>query len=85
MLVRVMWDLRRKQKELVSLSPDAREKFDSLFSSLRFFLVVTSVVAVCSVLTVVLPSEILLHQWQHDKTEYNMYSEFNSTEFKVQC
>ena len=74
-LVRVMRQLRRKQAELSSLSPSAREKFSGLFTSLRFFLGVTFMVAVCSVLTVVLPSEVMLHHWQHNTTQYNFYSE----------
>jgi hypothetical protein len=71
-----MREIRKKQQELDSLSSSARVKFAGLFSSLRFFLVATTVVAVCSVLTVVLPSEVLLHHWQHNQTEYNVYSEY---------
>ena len=81
-LFRVLREIRRKQKELSSLAPSAQLKFSGLFSSLRFFLVVTTIVAVCSVLTVVLPSEVLLHHWQHNTTEYNMYSEFHFVLFK---
>ena len=73
-LARVLRGLRSKQKELSSLTPSAQQRFSGLFLSLRFFLVVTLVVAVCSVLTVVLPSEVMLHQWQHHDTEYNVYS-----------
>ena len=73
-LVGVMQRLRRKQQELSSLTPSAQAKFTGLFSSLRFFLVVTSIVAVCSVLTVVLPTEVMLHHWQHNKTEYTVDS-----------
>ena len=65
-LVRVFGEMRRKQKELSSLTPSAQLKFSGLLASLRFFLVVTCIVAVCSVLTVVLPSEVMLHHWQHE-------------------
>ena len=33
------------------------------------------VVALVSIGTVVLPSEVLLHQWQHGKSDYSIYSE----------
>ena len=75
-LVKVLRALRQKQAEVSSLTPSAQERFSGLFNSLRFFLVVTTLVAVCSVLTVVLPSEVLLHQWQHSSAEYNVYSKY---------
>lgn len=78
-LVKVLRALRKKQGEIASLTPSAQRRFAGLFSSLRFFLVVTTMVAVCSVLTVVLPSEVMLHHWQHNETEYNVYSELNIT------
>ena len=46
-----------------------------MFGSLRFFLFLTTVVAVSSLVTYVLPGEIFLHLWQHNNTEYNIYSE----------
>ena len=34
----------------------------------------TTCVAVVSVSTVILPSEALIHQWQHKKKDYSIYS-----------
>ena len=70
----VYWSLRKKQRELASLTPAAQQRFQGLFFRLKFFIVVTVVVAMCSIATVVLPTEIMLHQWQHGKNEYSFYS-----------
>jgi len=64
--------LRKKQKELAASSSS---RVAAMFGSLRFFLFLTMVVAVCSLVTYVLPAEILLHQWQHDNVDYNISSE----------
>ena len=71
---KVYWGLRKKQKELASLSPSAQESFQGLFFRLKFFLLMTVLVAMCSIGTVVLPTEIMLHQWQHGSNDYAIYS-----------
>ena len=72
--VKVYWSLRKKQAELSSLTPAAQQRLHGLFFRLKFFLVVTVVVAMCSIATVVLPTEIMLHQWQHGDNDYSVYS-----------
>ena len=71
---KVYLSLRKKQKELTSLSPSAQESFQGLFFRLKFFLLMTVLVAMCSIGTVVLPTEIMLHQWQHGSNDYAIYS-----------
>ncbi|XP_064385810.1 protein wntless-like [Halichondria panicea] len=72
--VRAYLELRRKEKELSSLSESARRSYEGLFGQFKFFLFVTVLVAVCSIATVVLPTEMMLHQWQHGKNEYAVYT-----------
>ncbi len=74
--VRAYLELRRKEKELSSLSESARRSYEGLFGQFKFFLFVTVLVAVCSIATVILPTEMMLHQWQHGKNEYAVYSEW---------
>ena len=76
---KVLRDLRKKQNELLSLSPVLRPNVTNMFNGLRFFLVLTLLVAVCSIVTAVLPAEVLLHHLQHDQNEYNIYSELGGS------
>ena len=46
----------------------------AVFSQWKCFLLLTATVAVTSISTVVLPSEALVHQWQHHKNNYSIYS-----------
>lgn len=71
---RVYWSLRKKQSELASLTPAAQQRFQGLFFQLKFFIAVTVIVAMCSIATVILPTEIMLHQWQHGNNDYSVYS-----------
>ena len=73
--VRAYLELRKKERELSSLSEGARRIYEGLFGQFKFFLFVTVLVAVCSIATVVLPTELMLHQWQHGKADYAIYSE----------
>ena len=73
--VRVYWSLRKKQSELASLTMAAQQRFQGLFFQLKFFIAVTVIVAMCSIATVILPTEIMLHQWQHGNNDYSIYSE----------
>ena len=72
--IKVYWSLRKKHAELSSLTAAAQQRFHGLFFRLKFFLVVTVIVAMCSIATVVLQTEIMLHQWQHGNNDYSVYS-----------
>lgn len=73
--VRAFFELRQKEKELSSLSESARKSYEGLFSQFKLFLFVTVLVAFSSIATVVLPTELMLHQWQQGKSDYAVYSE----------
>ena len=74
--VKSYWELRKKEAELASLSESAKVAYEGMFVRFKFFLLLTVLVAVCSIGTVVLPTEMMLHQWQHGQGEYAIYSEW---------
>ena len=69
-------ELRKKEVELASLSESAKVAYEGMFVRFKFFLLLTVFVAVCSIGTVVLPTDIMLQQWQHGKGDYAIYSEW---------
>lgn len=74
--VRAYFDLKKKEAELSSLSQSARISYEGLFGQFKVFLFVTVLVAFCSISTVVLPTELMLHHWQHGKSDYAVYSKW---------
>jgi hypothetical protein len=73
-MVRAYRHLQARQAGLAHLSPPAQLRAQAVFSQWKCFLLLTACVAVTSVSTVVLPSEALLHQWQHGKSNYSIYT-----------
>ena len=91
--VRAYFELRQKENELSSLSLSARRSYEELFGQFKLFLFVTVLVALCSVATVVLPTELMLHQWQQGKADYAIYSKYiiicyiynNNSDVDIKC